>query len=168
MELPKDSNLHLVKIATTLDLKTHPKELHSPTVNWMVPIIPGKFLRKDRPPSQQQQLISKPNNPDLQFKPARANEQCKACKQWGHTSNNCFLMSQVYWVNQFTQKYGPFCKSIADQYATYHLCNQRMAQVQLLHGIDIISQHYLEQDIFDSFYNPDKNFSTNVKEPETI
>ena len=58
--------------------------------------IPGGHTQKQTP-ERYQRLSSVPNNPSLNFTPARMSEQCKACKRWGHWSNSCFLMCQVYW-----------------------------------------------------------------------
>ena len=64
-------------------------------------------------PNSYQPLSSIPNDPALKFKPARTSEQCKVCKRWGHHSNSCFLMCQVYWCQEFIKKYPRFIEAIA-------------------------------------------------------
>ena len=129
MKLPELGNLHLVEIATTMDLETYDDGHLDVDPNFIVNRMIGRDRdnAKKNPYHPDNKKKIPREDPSLHFKPSRAREQCRACKQWGHTSNNCFTMARVYWVNKFISNYPDFCKSIAEQYAIYYSRSQRNA-----------------------------------------
>ena len=110
-------------------------------------------------------LPSKPNDKSFIFKPTRKNEQCKACKKWGHSSNNCFMVCQIFWVLEFIKLYPRFCRTIAYQYSIFHSRGQRAAQVRLLYRVHAISGDFDENDMINDLQIEDDDFHTELPEP---
>ena len=106
-----------------------------------------------------------PNDPSLKLTPSRKQEQCKACRRWGHTSNSCFLLCQVYWCQQFIKSYPRFCEAIAFQYEAYHSKSQRAAQVRCMFQVNAIAEAYDEDSVYENLERSDLDFTTELEEP---
>ena len=107
------------------------------------------------------------NDPSFVFRPSRSNTQCKACKKWVHSSNNCFMMIQIFWIIELIQLYQGFCKAIVDQYTVFHSRGQQAAQVCLLYRVNAIDSKYSEEELLNSLEVYDEYVYTNLVEPTT-
>ena len=122
--------------------------------------------------SQQQQSNNPNKSPPtipisalpVPFRPKRFNEQCHACKKWGHRSNSCFILAQYYWVMNFCTLNPSFAKDIATKYATHNDKSVRKPMVQVLRSMPQVSALITEDDLIHHITSDDI-FCTDVAEP---
>ena len=174
-------NLLLTNIANTVEIQVNNNkppaddEIDIPTINKATGAFSDDNNHSGRPPisshgsrTPEKRFPAPPHSSSLSnpldFKPKRFNEQCQACKKYGHRSNSCFILAQIYFAQKFIQLYPDYVKNVATAYAAHNDKSQRTPTVRVLRSVPNVAQMYTEDDMM-FHLTSDEIFATECVQP---